>query len=39
MQVTNKDQQFAKKLVTEGTQLISKDMIPHKALGVWQRIR
>ena len=34
MQVTNEDQQFAEKLVTEGTQLINKDMIPHKVLGV-----
>lgn len=35
MQVTNEDQQFAEKLVTEGTQLINKDVIPHKVLGVW----
>ena len=35
MQVTNKDQQFAEKLIAKGTQLINKDMIPHKVLGVW----
>ena len=35
MQITNEDQKFAEKLVTEGTQLINKDMIPHKVLGVW----
>lgn len=35
MQVTNEDKQFAEKLVAEGTQLINKDMIPHKVLGVW----
>lgn len=35
MQITNEDRQFAEKLVAEGTQLISKDMIPHKVLGVW----
>lgn len=35
MQVTNEDQQFAEKLIAKGTQLISKDMIPHKMLGVW----
>lgn len=35
MQVTNKDQQFAEKLINKGTQLINKDMIPHKVLGVW----
>lgn len=35
MQVTNKDQQFVEKLIDKGTQLINKDMIPHKVLGVW----
>ena len=35
MQVTNEDQQFAEKLIDKGTQLINKDMIPHKVLGVW----
>lgn len=35
MQITNEDQRFAEKLVAEGTQLINKDMIPHKVLGVW----
>ena len=35
MQVTNKDQQFAEKLIAKGTQLINKDMISHKVLGVW----
>lgn len=35
MQITNEDRQFAEKLVAKGTQLISKDMIPHKVLGVW----
>lgn len=35
MQVTNEDRQFAEKLVAEGTQLVNKDMIPHKVLGVW----
>lgn len=35
MQVTNEDQQFAEKLIDKGTQLINKDMIPHKVIGVW----
>ena len=35
MHVTNEDQQFAEKLVAEGTQLINKDMASHKVLGVW----
>lgn len=35
MQVTTEDQQFAEKLIDKGIQLINKDMIPHKVLGVW----
>ena len=35
MQVTDEDKQFAEKLIDKGTQLINKDMIPHKVLGVW----
>lgn len=35
MQATTKDKQFADKLVANGTQLVDKNIPPHKVLGIW----